>query len=69
MSGIKKTFSKKEAISRAIERFYLRMKIEWIHLVFRFKYPENTTDPFKWLSNYNDYLGKCQEIGKRLNDL
>jgi hypothetical protein len=56
-------------ISHVRERFYLRIKIEWIHLVFRFKYPETTTEPITWLSNYNVYLRKCQEIRKRLNAL
>ena len=56
-------------LSNVRERVLLRIKIEWLHLVFRFKYPETTTEPIKWLSNYNEYLRKCHKIRERMNAL
>jgi hypothetical protein len=56
-------------MSNVIERISLSIKIEWLHLVFRFKYPEATTEPIKWLSNYNEYLRKCHKIREKMNAL
>jgi hypothetical protein len=56
-------------LSNVRERISLRIKIEWLHLVFRFKYPETTTEPIKWLSNYNEYLRKCHKIREKMNAL